>query len=221
MKVVIGLGNPGPRYEGTRHNVGFAVIDYLAAAPSVSPFRHRFDAQVAEMSEGAEPVLLVKPHTFMNLSGRAVRQVVDFYKVDVPNLLVVSDDIALPLGKLRARARGSDGGQKGLRDIEQHLGTQEYSRLRIGVDAPGEHLDAADHVLSRFKPGERAAVEEAIAAAAQAVLLWVRQGIDVVMNRVNAGPEKEKPQKEKKDEPEKPAKENPKPTEANKPHDES
>jgi peptidyl-tRNA hydrolase, PTH1 family len=193
MKVVIGLGNPGPRYEGTRHNVGFAVIDYLAAAPSVSPFRRRFDAQVAEMSEGQQSVLLVKPETFMNLSGRAVRQVVDFYKIDVPDVLVVCDDIALPLGKLRARARGSDGGQKGLRDIEQHLGTQEYSRLRIGVDAPGEHLDAADHVLSRFKPGERAAVEEAIATAAQAVLLWLRQGIDVVMNRVNAGPEKEKP----------------------------
>jgi peptidyl-tRNA hydrolase, PTH1 family len=218
MKVVIGLGNPGPRYEGTRHNVGFAVIDYLAAAPSASTFRRRFDAQVAEMSEGPEPVLLVKPETFMNLSGRAVRQLVDFYKIDVPDVLVVCDDIALPLGKLRARARGSDGGQKGLRDIEQHLGTQEYSRLRIGVDAPGEHLDAADHVLSRFKPGERAAVEEAIAAAAQAVLLWVRQGIDVVMNRVNAGPEKEKPQKEKKHKPEKPK---PKTTDANKPHDES
>jgi PTH1 family peptidyl-tRNA hydrolase len=157
----------------------------------------------------------------MNLSGRAVRQVVDFYKIDVPDVLVVCDDIALPLGKLRARARGSDGGQKGLRDIEQHLGTQEYSRLRIGVDAPGEHLDAADHVLSRFKPGERAAVEEAIATAAQAVLLWLRQGIDVVMNRVNAGPEKEKPQKEKKDKPEKSTKENPKKTDANKPHDES
>jgi PTH1 family peptidyl-tRNA hydrolase len=221
MKVVIGLGNPGPRYEGTRHNIGFAVIDYLAAAPSVSPFRRRFDAQVAEISEGQESVLLVKPETFMNLSGRAVRQVVDFYKIDVPDVLVVCDDIALPLGKLRARARGSDGGQKGLRDIEQHLGTQEYSRLRIGVDAPGEHLDAADHVLSRFKPGERAAVEEAIATAAQAVLLWLRQGIDVVMNRVNAGPEKEKPQKEKKDKPEKSTKENPKKTDANKPHDES
>jgi peptidyl-tRNA hydrolase, PTH1 family len=220
MKVVIGLGNPGPRYEGTRHNVGFAVIDYLAAAPSVSPFRRRFDAQVAEMSEGPEPVLLVKPETFMNLSGRAVRQVVDFYKIDLPNVLVVCDDIALPPGKLRARARGSDGGQKGLRDIEQHLGTQEYSRLRIGVDAPGEHLDATDHVLSRFKPGERAAVEEAVAAAAQAVLLWVRHGIDVVMNRVNAGPEKEKPQKEK-DRPEKPTKEKPKTTDADKPHDES
>ena len=221
MKVVIGLGNPGPRYEGTRHNVGFAVMDYLAAGPSVSPFRRRFDAQVAEMSEGAEPVLLVKPETFMNLSGRAVRQVIDFHKIEVPNVLVICDDISLPLGKLRARARGSDGGQKGLRDIERHLGTQEYSRLRIGVDAPGEHLDAAGHVLSRFKPGERAAVEEAIAAAAQAVLLWTRQGIDVVMNRVNTGPEKEKPQKEKKEKPEKPTKDNSKIAEANKPHDES
>jgi PTH1 family peptidyl-tRNA hydrolase len=197
MKLVVGLGNPGPRYAGTRHNIGFDVVDYLAAAPGVGRSRSRFEAQVADAVEGTEQVLLMKPETFMNLSGRAVRAAIDFYKLAVTDLLVVCDDIALPLGKLRVRAKGSDGGQKGLRSIEQQLGTQDYSRLRIGVGAPGEHLDAADHVLSRFRPGERAAVEDAVAQAARAVLLWVRQGIDDCMNRVNGEPKPEKPKKEK------------------------
>ena len=197
MKLVVGLGNPGPKYAGTRHNIGFDVLDYLAAAPGVGRWRSRFESLVTEAVEGAEQVLLVKPETFMNLSGRAVRAAVDFYKLTPADLLVVCDDIALPLGKLRARAKGSDGGQKGLRNIREQLGTDEYPRLRIGVGSPGEHLDAADHVLSRFKPGERAAVDEAVAQAAQAVLLWVRQGIDVCMNRVNGEPKPDKPKKEK------------------------
>ena len=197
MKLVVGLGNPGPKYDGTRHNIGFAVVDYLAAAPGVGRWRSRFEAQVTETVEGTEQVLLMKPGTFMNLSGRAVRAAADFYKLPVTDVLVVCDDIALPLGKLRVRVKGSDGGQKGLRSIQEQLGTQDYPRLRIGVGSPGEHLDAADYVLSRFKPGERAAVEEAVAQAAQAVLLWVRQGIDVCMNRVNGEPKPDKPKKEK------------------------
>ena len=197
MKLVVGLGNPGSKYVGTRHNIGFDVVDYLAAAPGVGRWRSRFEAQLTEAVEGTEQVLLLKPETFMNLSGRAVRAAADFYKLAPADLLVVCDDIALPLGKLRVRARGSDGGQKGLRSIQEHLGTDEYPRLRIGVGAPGEHLDASDHVLSRFKPGERKAVEEVVAQAAQAVLLWVRQGIDVCMNRVNGEPKPDKPKKEK------------------------
>jgi peptidyl-tRNA hydrolase, PTH1 family len=205
MKLVVGLGNPGPRYEGTRHNIGYAVVDYLAAAPGVGRWRNRFESQVAETVEGAEPVLLMKPETFMNLSGRAMRPALDFYKLSVSDLLVVCDDIALPLGKLRVRTKGSDGGQKGLRSIQEALGTPEYVRLRIGVGSPGEHWDAADYVLSRFKPAERTAVEEAVAQAAQAVLVWVRQGAEVCMNRFNGEPQppkpkKEKPAKEKKDE---------------------
>jgi PTH1 family peptidyl-tRNA hydrolase len=133
----------------------------------------------------------------MNLSGRAVRAALDFYKLPVSDLLVVCDDIALPLGKLRARARGSHGGQNGLRNIQDALGTQDYARLRIGVGSPGEHWDAADYVLSRFKPGERAAVDDAVAQAAQAVLVWVRQGIDACMNRFNGEPQPEKPKKVK------------------------
>jgi PTH1 family peptidyl-tRNA hydrolase len=189
MRVVVGLGNPGKQYTGTRHNVGFAVVDYLASAPGVGPFRSQFQAQVAEAAEGGEKVLYVKPETFMNLSGRAVRQVVDFYKLPVEHLLVVSDDFNLPLGKLRVRAKGSHGGQNGLRNIQEQLGTDAYPRLRIGVGspAPGE---AVDHVLSRFKPAERKAVDDAVAAAAAAVLVWIRRGIEACMNEANA-PEQE------------------------------
>jgi PTH1 family peptidyl-tRNA hydrolase len=210
MKLVVGLGNPGPKYEGTRHNIGYAVVDYLAAAPGVGSWRRRFQSRVAETADGSESLLLMKPETFMNLSGRAVREAVDFYKLGPADLLVVCDDIALPLGKLRARAKGSHGGQNGLRSIQEALGTQEYSRLRIGVGSPGEHWDAADYVLGRFKPAERKAVEDAVAQAAQAVLLWVRHGIDVCMNRVNGDPAPEKPKKER---PPKPKKDGPPPAE--------
>ena len=200
MKIVVGLGNPGSKYAGTRHNVGFDVVDYLAAAPGCSAFRDRFEALVAEAKEGDETVLLVKPQTFMNLSGRAVRAVLDFYKLPVDQVLVVCDDFNLPLGKLRVRAKGSHGGQNGLRNIQDQLGTDAYARLRIGVGQPGSG-DAVDHVLSRFKPGERAAVEEAVAAAAQAVLVWVRSGTEACMNRFNGPAEDEKKAKPKKEKP--------------------
>lgn len=184
MKVVVGLGNPGRQYAGTRHNIGWEVVDYLAKGPAVGPFRSAFQSEVAEFAEGGEKVLLVKPHTFMNLSGRAVRAVVDFYKLTPSDVLVVCDDYNLPLGKLRVRAKGSHGGQNGLRNIQEQLGTDEYPRLRMGIGqpAPGE---AVDFVLTRFKPGERAAMEDAIANAANGVLLWVRQGLAACMNRVN------------------------------------
>ena len=198
MKLIVGLGNPGPKYEGTRHNIGFAVADYLASAPGVGGWRNRFQALAAEAMEGGEQVLLMKPQTLMNLSGRAVRQAFDFYKVNVADILIVCDDIALPLGKRRARAQGSHGGQNGLRNIQDALGTPDYARLRVGIGSPGEHQDAADYVLSRFKPGERTVVDEAIAAAALGVLIWVRSGIDACMNLVNGDPKAEKPKKEKK-----------------------
>src|SRR5262245_52913848 len=128
MKVIVGLGNPGKRYEDTRHNVGFMVIDRLAAGPGVSSFQSRFEGDIAEWRDGEQRVLLVKPETFMNLSGRCVRQVVDFYQVELSDLLVICDDFNLPLGKLRFRARGTHGGHNGLRDIQAHLGTTEYGR---------------------------------------------------------------------------------------------
>jgi PTH1 family peptidyl-tRNA hydrolase len=185
MKLVVGLGNPGKRYDGTRHNVGFAVVNMLAAAPGVGGFQDRFDADVAEWHEDGEKILLLEPQTFMNLSGRAVRQAVDFYQIDLKDLLVICDDMALPLGKLRFRARGTHGGHNGLRDIQQHLGTTEYSRLRIGVDVPGEEKDAVDHVLGKFKPSERSAIHDALLLAVQGAATWVGHGIQKCMNQDN------------------------------------
>lgn len=186
MRVVVGLGNPGKQYHGTRHNVGFAVVDGLASG---SRFQSRFQAQVAEVMEGDQKVLLVKPETFMNLSGGAVRQVLDFYKVELTDLLVVCDDVNLPLGQLRIRSKGTHGGHNGLRDIQYHVGTTEYSRLRVGVGAGGE--DLVDHVLGRFRPSERPVIEDALSLAIQAVSIWVGQGVDVCMNRYNVSTGKE------------------------------
>src|SRR5437868_8467278 len=180
MKVVVGLGNPGRQYAGTRHSVGFAVIDALAAGPVPAAFRGRFQAQVAELTEDGLTLLLVKPETFMNLSGQSVRQVVDFYKLPLDDLMVVCDDFALPLGKLRVRAKGTHGGHNGLRSIQEHLGTTEYARLRVGVGGPKD--EAIDHVLGRFRPGERAVIDDAVIKAAQAVLVWAHRGVEACMN---------------------------------------
>jgi peptidyl-tRNA hydrolase, PTH1 family len=203
MKVIVGLGNPGAKYAGTRHNVGFEVVDYLAAAPGCTPFREKYEAFVAELKEGDETILLIKPLTFMNLSGRAVRAVLDFYKLPLEQVLVICDDFNLPLGKLRIRAKGSHGGQNGLRNIQEQLGTDGYTRLRIGVGQPGPG-DAVDHVLSKFKPGERKAVEDAIAIATQAALTWIRQGAETAMNRFNGGDDPQGEKKPKKEKPKKP-----------------
>jgi PTH1 family peptidyl-tRNA hydrolase len=189
MKVVVGLGNPGRQYFGTRHNVGFAVVDALAAGPGGGAWRVRFQAQVAELNGAGLQVLLVKPETFMNLSGQSVRQVVDFFKVPASELLVVCDDFALPLGKLRVRPKGTHGGHNGLRNIQEHLGTTEYPRLRIGVGGPKD--DAVDHVLGRFRPGERPVIDDAVVKATQAVIVWMHQGIEACMNRFN--PDEKKP----------------------------
>jgi peptidyl-tRNA hydrolase, PTH1 family len=184
MKIIVGLGNPGPKYAGTRHNVGFDVIDYLAKSPGYAASRERFEALTAEGREGDEAVLLLKPLTFMNLSGRSVRAALDFYKLSPADVLVICDDFNLPLGKLRVRAKGSHGGQNGLRNIQDQLGTDAYSRLRIGVGQPGP-ADAVDHVLSRFKSGERSAVDDAVATAAQAAMVWVKRGVEACMNAFN------------------------------------
>ena len=162
MKVIVGLGNPGPKYRGTRHNVGFDVIEYLAMGPGAGPFRSRFQSQVGELNENGLTILMVRPDTFMNLSGQAVRALMDFYKLPLEDLLVVCDDINLPLGKLRFRARGTHGGHNGLRDIQNHLGTTDYQRLRIGVDAPAED-GAVDHVLGRFRPSEKPVIADLLA----------------------------------------------------------
>jgi PTH1 family peptidyl-tRNA hydrolase len=185
MKIVVGLGNPGKRYAGTRHNVGFAVLETLARSPHAGRAQERFGALVVELAEESEKVLLVMPQTFMNLSGRCVRELVDFYQVPLENVLVVCDDINLPLGQLRIRARGSHGGHNGLRDIQAHLGVTDYPRLRIGIGSP-EEIDAADYVLARFSRTEQAVIDDAVLRAAQAVGVWLDQGIEPCMNEFNA-----------------------------------
>src|SRR6266849_10962866 len=185
LKIMVGLGNPGRKYEGTRHNVGFAVVDTLAGGAGCGRFQRRFQAQVAEWMDDPHRILLVKPETFMNLSGRCVRELVDFYQLPLQDLLIVCDDFNLPLGKLRARVRGTHGGHNGLRDIQNHLGTTVYPRLRLGVDSPGEQ-EAVEHVLGRFRSAERAVIDDAIARAAQAVMVWVHEGIEACMNQYNS-----------------------------------
>jgi PTH1 family peptidyl-tRNA hydrolase len=185
MKVVVGLGNPGREYEATRHNVGFMVLDELAAGPGVGNWQTRFEAAVAEAREGDEKVLYAKPLTYMNRSGRCVRQLLDFYQVGTDNLLVVCDDVNLELGRLRVRAKGSPGGHNGLKDVERHLGSPVYARLRIGVGSAGPGA-LVDHVLGRFKPSELPILRDAVARAALAVLVWIRRGTADCMNEFNS-----------------------------------
>jgi len=186
MKIVVGLGNPGEQYRDTRHNVGFDVIDRLAADHTLS-----FEVGPARALQAkwrlaiGDTVLLAKPLTFMNLSGEAAGSLCRYYKVALEDLLVVCDDVNLPLGRLRVRATGSEGGHNGLKSMAQHLGTIDYARLRIGVGRGEIRRDLADHVLARFAPDERPGIDDAVARAASAVETWVVDGLAKVMNTFN------------------------------------
>lgn len=191
MKLLVGLGNPGAKYLDTRHNIGFRVIDALARRWSVDQWREQHQALVAKVREGDEPVLIAKPTTFMNLSGDAVAGLAGFYKVAVPDVLVVLDEVALPLGRLRAGRGGSAGGHNGLKSIIGRLGTPEVSRLRIGVGRGDTRKDLADHVLGTFGADEREDVEAAVLRAAEASVMFVTDGIERVMNAFNAANDKQ------------------------------
>ena len=167
--------------------MGFLVIDEVARRAGASCDRESLGALVGKIHQPV-PMLLVKPLTFMNLSGQAVRALADFHKVEVADLLVIADDVNLPLGRLRARPGGSAGGHNGFKSVAQHLGTDQFARLRVGVGRGDDRRDLADHVLARFDPDERPVIEEAIGRAADAVDVFGREGIAVVMNRFNAGP---------------------------------
>ena len=190
MKLIVGLGNPGPEYRDTRHNVGFMVADELqrrhqltwAMAPSQVP-----DAFVAKRY-GTIPWMIAKPLTFMNRSGDVVAALTRYYGIESTNLLVVVDDVDLPFGRLRVRASGSGGTHNGLRSIVDRLGTREFPRLRLGVGRGDLRHDLADHVLSRFEPGERAELESFIARAADAAQMFTEGSIGGVMNTYNPEP---------------------------------
>jgi PTH1 family peptidyl-tRNA hydrolase len=199
VKAIVGLGNPGAKYRGTRHNVGFAVVDEVVGRSGLAFLSAPANALVARWrgADGAV-TLLAKPMTFMNESGQAVGELVRYYKIDPVDLLVVVDEAQLPLGRLRARARGSAGGHNGLKSIIAHLG-EDFSRLRIGIgrgsggsggtdeSAGKARRDLADHVLSRFDPEEQAEVERMVARAADAAEMFIASGIAAVMNGYNGG----------------------------------
>ena len=191
MKLIVGLGNPGRRYAGTRHNIGFDVLDLLAG-------RHRIEWESAPrgiealagrgdvvVSGGSQKVLVAKPLTFMNLSGQAVLGLLQFFKIEPVDLLVVVDEVNLELGRLRARSSGSAGGHNGLKSVIETLGSEEFARLRIGVGRGDARRDLADHVTAKFDPEERTNVAEAAGRAADAVELFIVEGIAPMMNRFN------------------------------------
>jgi PTH1 family peptidyl-tRNA hydrolase len=187
MKLVVGLGNPGARYRETRHNIGFMVADELVRrfagefgmAPSLVP-----ETLIAKRF-GAEPLLVAKPLTFMNRSGTAVAALVRYYGIEAASLLVVVDEVALPFGRIRARARGSAGGHNGLKSVAASLGTTEFARLRLGVGRGEVRRDLADHVLATFEAEEQAALDDIITRAADAAEMFAVEGIDKVMNAYN------------------------------------
>ena len=180
------LGNPGPRYEGTRHNAGFMAGDALAKAKGAAINKARFRALTATVDIGGEKLMLMKPQTYMNLSGEAVAQAVKFYKIAPDHVIVVSDEVSLPIGKLRVRAKGSAGGHNGLKSIISCLGTEDFPRIRIGVGAPPHpDYDMADWVLSSFRNQDAEDMAKAAARAAEAVECYIRSGPEKTMNLYN------------------------------------
>ena len=198
-RLIVGLGNPGRDYVGTRHNIGFEVIDRLAGRLGLTFSAGEFDRVAKSKFDGlamdgvlqtpagsSEKILLLKPMTFMNLSGRSVQAAMAFYQLSPKDILVVLDDLALPCGKIRLRANGSSGGHNGLKDIERALGTNDYPRLRLGIDAPPSRVPGRDYVLGKFSDVQISMIEPALIRSTKAVLAWVESGIQSAMNRFNA-----------------------------------
>lgn len=186
MYIIVGLGNPGSRYAHTRHNVGFDTIDILADRYGIAVDNKKFRALWGKGVIEGQRVVLAKPQTYMNLSGESVRQLIDFYKIDeTEELIVIYDDISLEPGQLRIRGKGSAGGHNGIKSIIAHLGGQDFKRIKVGVGEKPPGFDLADYVLSRFSKTERECVEEALRRAAQAAAAIMTDGMDAAMNQYN------------------------------------
>ncbi len=184
--LVVFLGNPGAKYNGTRHNAGFMAADAMAKELNVAINKLRFKALTATVTIGGEKVLLMKPQTYMNLSGEAVGQAAKFYKISPERIIVVSDEVAMPVGKLRIRKSGSAGGHNGLKDIIRHLGTQDFPRIRMGVGAaPHPDYDMADWVLSTFKNKDAEDMQALAERVSKAVQCYITEGPDRAMNKFN------------------------------------
>jgi PTH1 family peptidyl-tRNA hydrolase len=187
MKLIVGLGNPGAQYQGTRHNVGFEVVALLAKQSAGGTFpKARFQGETIELVIRGQKCLLLTPLTYMNLSGASVLAARDFYKIEHQNLLIICDDFNLPLAKLRFRAAGSSGGQKGLEDVIRRLGADDVPRLRIGIGQPAPGREVTGYVLGRFTKDEQAEMVPSLARAAEGVVDWVESGIQHCMARYNA-----------------------------------
>jgi len=186
VKLVVGLGNPGSQYAGTRHNIGFDVLSRVAVRWNAASPRTKFQGEASEVAIGTEKVLLLWPLTFMNVSGSSVLAARDFYKLPHADLLVICDDLNLPPGKIRLRAKGSSGGQKGLEDIIRRLGSDDIPRLRIGIGAVPAGRAATGYVLGKFTTEEQELIAPAVIKAAEAVEAWVKQGLAACMNQYNA-----------------------------------
>jgi len=187
MKLVVGLGNPGLQYAATRHNIGFMVIDRLAARLGAGAAKHMHHSLVQQAAVAGEKILLAKPQTYMNASGEAVAALLRWYRLPLFDLLVISDDMDLPVGRLRLRKTGGHGGHNGLRSIIELVGGRDFTRLRVGIGRPADcRHDPVDWVLGRFTPEEMELIAPALDAAAEAVETAVAEGIDAAMNRYNA-----------------------------------
>ena len=184
MKLIVGLGNPGARYARSRHNVGFLVAEQFARAHDLAFARKRFNAELAEGNVAGARVLIAKPQTFMNLSGDAVGKLFAFYKIAPPDLLVVYDDLDLPLGKMRLRPKGGAGGHHGMESIIARVGTSDFPRLRVGIGRPDPNADI-DHVLGDFAADERGVMNDTFVRAADALGVWLAAGLNAAMNQFN------------------------------------
>lgn len=198
MKLIVGLGNPGKKYEQTRHNVGFWVAEKFAVLSRASAVRARFEGEFAECNIGGEKVAILCPHTYMNASGQSVRKALDFYKLELSDVLIVCDDLNLASGKLRIRARGTAGGQNGLKDIIRHLGSDQFARLKVGIGRPPEGWQVTDYVLGKWNKPELELIEPVTTLAAKAAISFVTDGVDLTMSRYNGEPKKDKPAKPRK-----------------------
>ncbi|MBO8164875.1 MAG: aminoacyl-tRNA hydrolase [Brevibacillus sp.] len=185
MKVIIGLGNPGKKYEETRHNIGFMTIDKISDKWSIPVQQNKFRALVGDGRIHNERVLLVKPLTYMNLSGESVGELLSFYKLSAEDILVIYDDLDLPVGKIRLRVKGSAGGHNGIKSIIQHVGTQEFKRIKIGIGRPEAKERTRDYVLETFSQAERPLITQAVEEAAEAAAMWTGAPFLQVMNRYN------------------------------------
>jgi PTH1 family peptidyl-tRNA hydrolase len=188
MFLVVGLGNPGRQYQGNRHNVGFRVVDQLAARAGASAPRDKFGAELFEIVLGAERVLLCKPMEFMNVSGQAVRHAAGFHKIPAANVVVVHDELDVPFGRLKLGVGGGAGGHNGIRSLIQELGTPDFARVRVGIDRPPPEWKGADYVLSNFTGAEQKQLPELVDLAADAVEEIVARGLPAAMNRFNTRP---------------------------------